>query len=61
MPGVGRTEVAVDTGAEESVCPWGFGEAFGISKGQKQLQLLDASGNTIKHHGERVVNVKALF
>ena len=28
--GGGKAEITVDSGAEESVCPWEFGQQFGL-------------------------------
>ena len=30
-----KTEITVDSGAEESVCPWDWGEEFGCNQGGK--------------------------
>ena len=56
-----RTEITVDSAAEESVCPHGWAENFGISpvtKGQ-ELKLVNASGGKIIHYGSRKVALQA--
>eukprot|EP00973_Karenia_brevis_P088142 12221346-Karenia_brevis.AAC.1 len=37
--GGGETEVTVDSGAEESVCPWDWGQQFGCRVPQESLKL----------------------
>eukprot|EP00973_Karenia_brevis_P037718 5204192-Karenia_brevis.AAC.1 len=37
--GGGATEVTVDSGAEESVCPWGWGQQFGCRVAEESLKL----------------------
>ena len=52
-----RTEITVDSAADESVCPRGWAEQFGIapvSSGQ-ELKLVNASGGRINHYGSRKV------
>ena len=52
-----RTEITVDSAAEESVCPQGWAAHFGLSpvpKGQG-MKLVNASGGEIMHYGSRRV------
>ena len=32
-----KAEITVDSGAEESVCPWGWGEEYGLSQGGQKM------------------------
>ena len=52
------TEITVDSAAEESVCPHGWGNQFGINGVEQKLNLVNASGGKIQHYGERKVVVK---
>ena len=56
-----KTTITVDSGAEENVCPWGWGEEFGIGKPDRDLYLVNASGDWIPHHGQRLVQVVSPF
>ena len=56
-----KTEITVDSGAEENVCPWNWGEQFGMRDPKVWMKFRDASGNDIPHHGEREVLVKSTF
>ena len=51
----------VDNGAEESVCPWAWGEQFGIKPASKWMTFKNASGGVINHYGTREVLVESLF
>jgi hypothetical protein len=52
----------VDSGAEENVCPWDWGyKLFGIQRADRMLNLINASGGSIEHHGKRDVKVKSVF
>ena len=51
-------EIIVDSAAEESVCPHGWGNQFGINGVEQKLNLVNASGGKIQHYGERKVVVK---
>eukprot|EP00973_Karenia_brevis_P055385 7700776-Karenia_brevis.AAC.1 len=42
--GGGPTEIAVDSGAEESVCPWEWGEQSGCRNSQVPVRLRAANG-----------------
>ena len=59
--GGGRTQITVDSGAEEHVCPWEWGEQLGIRDADRWLIFQDASGNTIEHYGKRDVFVTSAF
>ena len=56
-----ETEIVVDSGAEENVCPKKWGEAFGFEKEFRPLNLRSASGGKIPHYGEREVIVESPF
>ena len=47
----------VDSAAEESACPWGWGEEFGCRrvKAGEGMKLINASGGMIEHWGSRNV------
>ena len=55
------TNITVDSGAEESVCPREWGAQFGIHQGAGKLELCLASGAKIIHYGERRVFVDTPF
>ena len=50
-------EFVVDSGAVVDCCPLAFGQEQGqpLGEGDRRLSVLGASGQTIKHHGQRVV------
>ena len=52
------TEITVDSAAEESVCPYEWGEGFGLMKVERKMNLVNASGGKIDHYGERKVVVR---
>ena len=57
--GVGA--ITVDSGAEESVCPLGWGATFGmkvVAPG-RELKMINAGGGRMKHYGSRKVDFKA--
>ena len=56
-----ETEIVVDSGAEENVCPKWWGESFGLNTSCKILNLRNASGGKITHWGERDVLVESPF
>ena len=57
-----KTTITVDSGAEESVCPWDWGERlFGTQQSNEHMQLKNASGGTIHHWGKREVRVTSTF
>eukprot|EP00973_Karenia_brevis_P063081 8770652-Karenia_brevis.AAC.1 len=51
------TEIIVDSGAEEGVCPWEWGHQFGTKVSRAEMQLKNASGHVIPHWGSRDVEV----
>ena len=54
---IGKSEIIVDSGAAESVCPWGWAEAFPVKEipeGRKR-DFRNASGDPMGHHGVRRV------
>ena len=58
-------EIRVDSAAEESVCPKGWGKQFGTKQVEehKKLNFVSANGGKIEHYGERkvVLNTKSTF
>ena len=56
-----KTTITVDSGAEENVCPWEWGNQFEVNEGEKKLNLRNASGGTIPHWGQRDVLVTSPF
>ena len=61
FPGGVKTQITVDSGAEESVCPVGWGAEFGTEELDRRLNLINASGAKIPHMGQRLVKVEAPF
>ena len=59
--GGGKTQITVDSAAEESVCPWEWGEQFGVSEADKWMKFRNASGGSIEHYGKRDVQVESSF
>ena len=56
--GGGATEIVVDSGAEESVCPRDWGEKlFGTDASPSKVKFRGAGGDIIQHHGQREVLV----
>ena len=56
-----RAEITVDSGAEESVCPWNWGTQFEVKPASKWMTFKSASGAIINHHGTREVMVVSPF
>ena len=57
-----KTMITVDSGAEESVCPWEWGERlFGTQHSKEHMQFKNARGGTIEHWGQREVRVTSTF
>ena len=56
-----KTEITVDSGAEENVCPWEWGKQFKMVDADTWMHFRDASGGTIPHHGRRDVLVESPF
>ena len=61
--GGGPTEITVDSGAEENVCPWEWGSEFATKPPGAGMErnFKGASGESIKHYGERNARVIAPF
>ena len=59
--GGGRAEITVDSGAEESVCPWDWGVQFEVKPASKWMTFQNASGGVINHYGTREVMVVSPF
>ena len=55
------TQITVDSGAEESVCPWGWGAQFEVKPASKWMTFRNASGGVINHYGTREVTVVSPF
>ena len=55
------SEITIDSGAEENVCPWHWGQQFGMKQSPQLLNLVDASGGSIPHYGQREVVVTSPF
>ena len=55
--GGGKAEITIDSGAEECVCPRGWGSKFRINEEVAKLKFRGANGGEIKHYGERAVFV----
>ena len=56
-----KTAITVDSGAEENVCPWDWGEEFGIKEPERWMTFRSASGGIIQHYGARDVHVVSPF
>ena len=56
-----ETEITVDSGAEENVCPWGWGLQFETKEADKWMNFRNASGGNIEHYGKRDVIVTSPF
>ena len=56
-----KTEITVDSGAEDNVCPWEWGKQFKMMDADTWMLFKDASGGTIAHHGKRDVQVVSPF
>ena len=59
--GGGRTYITVDSGAEENVCPYGWGENFGLRNPEEWLEFRGAGTEILEHYGSRTVRVVAPF
>ena len=57
-----KTVITVDSGAEESVCPWEWGEKlFGTTAAESWMTFKNASGGNIPHWGKREIKVVSPF
>ena len=59
--GGSKTEITVDSGAEENVCPWDWGSQFQVRPAEKWMNFRNASGGYIDHYGARDVIVTSVF
>ena len=55
--GGGKGRITVDSGAEENVCPVDWGQKFKVNTKVPAIRFRGADGNSIRHHGERLVVV----
>ena len=58
---LGVEQVTIDSGAEESVCPLGWGGDFGMTvvAPGREMKMVSAGGGEMKHFGSRKVTIKA--
>ena len=56
-----KTEITVDSGAEENVCPWEWGSQFDTKEADRWMNFRNASGGRIEHWGKRDVFVTSPF
>ena len=56
-----KTEITVDSGAEENVCPWEWGSQFETKAADRWMHFRNASGGHIEHYGKRDVLVTSPF
>ena len=56
-----KTMITVDSGAEESVCPWEWGESFGTQPADQWMSVRSTMGDSIDHWGKRTVQVVPPF
>ena len=54
-------EITVDSGAEENVCPWDWGEEYDTYEPRTWMKFRNASGGLINHWGEREIVVTSPF
>ena len=54
---IGQETITIDSGAEESVCPLGWGAAFGLDrvKAGGEMKMVNAGGGVMPHYGSRKV------
>ena len=52
---LGKGEITIDSAAEESDRPLGWGGAFPLKETKKKMNFKTASGQDMQHYGERVV------
>ena len=58
----GEFWVTVDSGAEENVCPYGWGiDLFGIQPASRWMNFKSANGGSIDHYGHRDVQFTSTF
>ena len=57
-----KTVITVDSGAEESVCPWEWGEKLiGTTAAESRMTLKNTSGGNIPDWGKREIKVTPPF
>ena len=56
-----KTEITVDSGAEENVCPKECGDQFGLQRPERWMKFRGANGKEIEHYGAREVQVLPIF
>ena len=58
---IGQETITIDSGAEESVCPLGSGEGFGLNpvKPGAEMRMINAGGGVMPHFGSRKVQFAA--
>ena len=56
-----KTEITVDSGTEENVCPWEWGSQFETKAADRWMHFRNASGGHIEHYGKRDVLVVSPF
>ena len=58
---VGNETITVDSGAEESVCPLGWGDGFGMMPVREGcgMRMVNAAGDQMPHYGSRRVQFAA--
>ena len=59
--GGGKSEITVDSGAEENVCPFEWGKQFGLVEADTWMRFKNASGGEILHYGQRNVMAMSPF
>ena len=56
-----KTTITVDSGAEESVCPYEWGIQFGMVEADRWMNFVSAGGERMEHYGQRDVFVNSTF
>ena len=59
--GGGRAEITIDSGAEESVCPYNWAPQFAVKPSQRLMRFRGANGNEIKHYGQKEIECEYPF
>ena len=54
-------DITVDSGAEESVCPWWWAPQFESMPSDKWLNFRGADGRPIGHYGQKEVRAVSNF
>ena len=60
MPDGSWTEITVDSGAADNVCPLGWGQCFGMQtlQDRQKINFVGPNGSPIQHYGSRDIFVK---